>query len=81
MLLRWGQFVLAVSVLSTSHIVHARCAPAHKFVTRTPALDDTHQSVDTLGMLLRWGAVRPRDLSRSQCTSISHCACALRPCS
>ncbi|KAJ7917787.1 hypothetical protein B0H13DRAFT_1869958 [Mycena leptocephala] len=29
--------------------------PVHKFVTRTPALDDAHQSVDTLGMLLRRG--------------------------
>ncbi|KAJ7813513.1 hypothetical protein B0H14DRAFT_3477812 [Mycena olivaceomarginata] len=29
--------------------------PAHRFVTRTLALDDAHQSVDTLGMLLRRG--------------------------
>ncbi|KAJ7790927.1 hypothetical protein B0H14DRAFT_2625519 [Mycena olivaceomarginata] len=38
---------------------HALCMrfapPPHELVTRTPALDDVHQTVDTLGMLLRRG--------------------------
>jgi hypothetical protein len=38
---------------------HALCMrfapPPHELVTRTPALDDVHQSLDTLGMLLRRG--------------------------
>ncbi|KAJ7938971.1 hypothetical protein B0H13DRAFT_2301172 [Mycena leptocephala] len=32
-----------------------RFAPPHKLVTRTLALDDAHQSVDTLGMFARGG--------------------------
>ncbi|KAJ7845950.1 hypothetical protein B0H14DRAFT_3454686 [Mycena olivaceomarginata] len=32
-----------------------RFAPPRKLATRTPALDDAHQSVDTLGMFARGG--------------------------
>ncbi|KAJ7931832.1 hypothetical protein B0H13DRAFT_1857486 [Mycena leptocephala] len=61
MLLRRGRFVLAGSVLCNlfavqRHTLSTRFAPPpHELVTRTPALDDAHQSVDTLGMFLRRG--------------------------
>ncbi|KAJ7812203.1 hypothetical protein B0H14DRAFT_3879744, partial [Mycena olivaceomarginata] len=60
MLLRWRQFILSGSVLNLfTAKCHTLCMhfapPPHELVTRTPALDDAHQSVDTLGMLLRWG--------------------------
>ncbi|KAJ7804884.1 hypothetical protein B0H14DRAFT_3883215 [Mycena olivaceomarginata] len=48
--------------------------PVHKFVTRTPALDDAHQSVDTLGMLLRWGRFDLAICSLSRCTGVSRVA-------
>ncbi|KAJ7852907.1 hypothetical protein B0H14DRAFT_3656159 [Mycena olivaceomarginata] len=60
-LLRRGRFVLAESVLSNLFTAqhHTLCMcfapPPHELVTRTPALDDAHQSVNTLGMLLRRG--------------------------
>ncbi|KAJ7678745.1 hypothetical protein B0H14DRAFT_2655755 [Mycena olivaceomarginata] len=60
-LLRRGRFVLTGSVLSNlsatqRHTLCMRFAPPpHELVTRTPALDDAHQSVDTHGKLLRWG--------------------------
>ncbi|KAJ7937643.1 hypothetical protein B0H13DRAFT_2302469 [Mycena leptocephala] len=61
MFLRRGRFVLAGSVLrnlfaAQRHTLCTRFAPPpHELVARTPALDDAHQSVDTLGMLLRRG--------------------------
>ncbi|KAJ7879713.1 hypothetical protein B0H14DRAFT_3434813 [Mycena olivaceomarginata] len=87
MLLRRGRFVLAGSVLSNlfaaqRHTLCMRFAPPpHELVTRTPALDDTHQSVDTLGMLLRRGqfVLTGSVLSNLFALhSVTHCACALR---
>ncbi|KAJ7906115.1 hypothetical protein B0H13DRAFT_2333804 [Mycena leptocephala] len=43
-------------------------APPHELVTRTPALDDAHQSVDTLGILLI--------CSRCTASHIVHAHCA-----
>ncbi|KAJ7817105.1 hypothetical protein B0H14DRAFT_3877598 [Mycena olivaceomarginata] len=88
MLLRWGWFVLVGSVLSNlfaaqRHTLCMHFAPhPHELVTRTPALDDAHQSVDTLGKLLRWGRfVLAGSVLSSICSlqSVTHCACTLHP--
>ncbi|KAJ7939768.1 hypothetical protein B0H13DRAFT_2300476 [Mycena leptocephala] len=87
MLLRQGRFVLTGSVLGNlfaaqRHTLCMRFAPPpHELVTRTPALDDAHQSVDTLGMLLRRGrfVLTGSVLSNLFALhSVTHCACDLR---
>ncbi|KAJ7870194.1 hypothetical protein B0H14DRAFT_2571447 [Mycena olivaceomarginata] len=63
---------------------HALCMrfapPPHELVTRTPALDDVHQTVDTLGMLLRRGRFVLAGSVLSNLFvlhSVTHFACAL----
>ncbi|KAJ7870314.1 hypothetical protein B0H14DRAFT_3860985, partial [Mycena olivaceomarginata] len=55
---RSGCSVLRVDLFpvhSVLHCAYMRFAPPRKLATRTPALADAHQSVDTLGMFARGG--------------------------
>ncbi|KAJ7892252.1 hypothetical protein B0H14DRAFT_3126130 [Mycena olivaceomarginata] len=55
---RSGCSVLRVDLFPVHSVSHCACmrfAPPRKLATRTLALDDAHQSVDTLGMFARGG--------------------------